>query len=460
MTEMYAFSPKFEKAVLHHCLTSKTIFLTYFDHIDEDMMASKEGKTVYNAAASIFRDLNDAPGNPVMVEQRIQALLGQGKLDKETALRAMYYLDDIAFEPPPVESVLPELTELLKGKARFNIVDEVAKLVSAGLPLGEVQEMIARAESIGGAGVDVSWGMFGAGMFDRFAQAKSLDRLSSGISELDVYLSGGIPRRTLAVMIGGSGSGKSFFLNEVIVAAMMQGKQGVYITLENPQLYCEARMVAPILRAPFDDILKDPGAYKFHYEEWRRVNPNCPLPLTIQFSPGTTVQAVRDQYTKICRIAGITPEIVCFDYIGEATSHSVNNGQKGSSFVGYAMGGAVATELRKWAEEEDLWMVSAAQSRRKQTPGKTSRLTLDDIADSMNVVRVSDMILTLNYKEDEAGTRSVCIGVPKNRMGRSGDHTSERQAQYAYGLVYPNDYFPLHETIADISNSSAHTRMN
>lgn len=458
--DLHAFSPKFERAVLHHALTSKTVFLTYFPYMHEDMLGTKEARVVYKAAASIYKDLDDAPGNPVMVEQRIQAMLGRGALEKDVALRAMFYLDDIAIDPPPLDAVLPELTQILKSKARFDIVESVAKLVEQGQPLGEVQDMIARAESIGTDSVGVSWGMFGRGMFDRFAQAKSLERLSFGIEELDVFTSGGVPRRTVAVVIGGSGAGKSFFLNQFCIGASYAGKQVVYVSLENPQLYCEARMVAPPLRAAYNDVLDNPHAYAETYTRWTQANPQFVPPLTIQFTPGTTVRAVREQVEKVCRVERIKPEVVCFDYIGEATSHSVNNGQKGSSFVGYAMGGAVTTELRQWAEEEDLWMVSAAQSRRKQTPGKASRLTLDDIADSMNVVRVADMVLTLNYKEEDDGSKIICIGVPKNRMGRSGDHTSERPGLMKYGLVYPSSYFPVHETIAHITADDIAAQMN
>jgi hypothetical protein len=119
------------------------------------------------------------------------------------------------------------------------------------------------------------------------------------------------------------------------------------------------------------------------------------------------------------------------------------------------MGGAVATELRAWADEENLYMLSAAQSKRKQTPGKRSRLTLDDIADSMNVVRVADIAITLNYteQEEEGGGKSnrlICLGTPKHRVGRSGDHTTEQAALYEYGLIYPSELFTFNHDISAV----------
>jgi hypothetical protein len=40
--------------------------------------------------------------------------------------------------------------------------------------------------------------------------------------------------------------------------------------------------------------------------------------------------------------------------------------------------------------------------------------------------------------------------VPKHRVGRSGDHTVEKAAQYEYGLLYPSELFTFNNDIAAV----------
>lgn len=458
MSDMYQFAPDFERGVIYHLAANKPVFLHYGPHIHDHFFSSDTTRLLWKAMQSIFIDIDDAPGGPAMVEQRVQAMLNTGQVKHEAAAHAMFYLSEACESPPPFAELGPELASMVKAYARYNLVNDMAKAVGTRKSLLPLKEMLEKIESIGQeeAGA-IAWGAFDDDMFQRFADAKKLDRMSTGITELDVFLDGGYPRRTLTVVIGGTGVGKSFFLSQAGATAVKNGLNVMYITLEIPEIYVSSRMAAPLLGMKSADIMAQPMQAKEQARTFFSDNPSAGRWLVGHFAPKTTVQKVREEVNKITKRTGFKPDVILFDYIGEAASHTINQGQAGSAFSGYLMGGAVATELRAWADEENLYMLSAAQSKRKQTPGKRSRLTLDDIADSMNVVRVADIALTLNYTESEEtegakSTRLICLGVPKHRVGRSGDHTVEKAAQYEYGLIYPSELFSFSHDIGAVYN--------
>ena len=458
MSDMYQFAPDFERSLIHHLCTNKPVFLHYATFIHDHFFSSDTTRLLWKAMQSIYIDIHDAPGSAEMVEQRVQTMLNTGQVKHDAAGMALFYLAEASDSPAPFSTLAPELDSIVKAYARYNLVNDMAKAVGTRKSLLPMKEMIEKIEAIGQeeAGA-ITWGSFDDDMFQRFADAKKLDRMSTGITELDVFLDGGYPRRTLTVVIGGTGVGKSFFLSQAGATAIKNGLNVMYITLEIPEIYVSSRMAAPLLGMKSADIMAQPMRAKEQSHLFFANNPQAGRWMVGHFAPKTTVQKVREEVTRMQKRSGFKPDVILFDYIGEAASHTINQGQAGSAFSGYLMGGAVATELRAWADEENLYMLSAAQSKRKQTPGKRSRLTLDDIADSMNVVRVADIAITLNYteQEEEGGGKSnrlICLGTPKHRVGRSGDHTTEQAALYEYGLIYPSELFTFNHDISAVYN--------
>lgn len=72
------------------------------------------------------------------------------------------------------------------------------------------------------------------GVFQKNAGADSsiVKRVNTGIKGLDELIEGGIPEKSLLLLTGTTGTGKSIFAMEFLVEGALQGENGVYISLQ------------------------------------------------------------------------------------------------------------------------------------------------------------------------------------------------------------------------------------
>ncbi|MBU4246360.1 MAG: AAA family ATPase, partial [Nanoarchaeota archaeon] len=61
------------------------------------------------------------------------------------------------------------------------------------------------------------------------------EKIVTGISGLDVLLEGGIPKNHTILLAGTSGSGKSIFSMQFLLAGAQKGEPGLYITFEEDE---------------------------------------------------------------------------------------------------------------------------------------------------------------------------------------------------------------------------------
>lgn len=454
--DMYVFSPAFEAQVVHLLSHNKGFASAFGPHMAMDMFPTPAGRLIWKAIDSIYKDMDDMPGCPEMVEQRIQTYVNMGHVKHADASAAMMYLYDGVDEQRKVSDIAPELTALLKGYGAFKVADETTRRVIQRKSLADIKDLIDKVESIGTETTETSdWVMFDTDIFDWLASEGKIERLRTGITELDIYMKGGFPLKTLTTIIGGSGVGKSFALSQFAATQTRLGSDVLYITLENTDSMASSRLIAPLINMQINDMLENPMVGKQKAEAMLRRYPEHGTFLVKKYGAGHPVEAIREDVVKMQSKTGFKPRMVCFDYIGESSSRKVPGG---SAHSRYLMAGEIARALRVWAEEDNIVMLSAAQSVKKQTPGRRSRLTLDDIADSMNIVRVSDNVLTLNaIPEEVEGEKTrwkMCIGIPKHRSGESGQHTSDQYELRKYGLIYPSDVLEVGESpiIMDYKN--------
>ena len=82
-------------------------------------------------------------------------------------------------------------------------------------------------------------------------------QVSTGWETLDKKLFGGMNRGELNIFAGGSGSGKSLFMQNISLNWITQGVNGVYITLELSEELCAMRMDAMTANIATSQIFKD-----------------------------------------------------------------------------------------------------------------------------------------------------------------------------------------------------------
>jgi KaiC/GvpD/RAD55 family RecA-like ATPase len=153
------------------------------------------------------------------------------------------------------EWFLTEFEQFARHKAL-----EKAILTSADLldkqRYGEVEKLIKDASNIG---LPKSFGTdYYADPMGRLMQLKNQNGgTSTGWKSIDDKLYGGFNRGELNIFAGGSGAGKSLFLQNLGLNWSMQGLNGVYFSLELSEGLCSMRMDAMLMGIATKDIYKN-----------------------------------------------------------------------------------------------------------------------------------------------------------------------------------------------------------
>ncbi len=82
-------------------------------------------------------------------------------------------------------------------------------------------------------------------------------QVSTGWQMLDKRLFGGMNRGELNIFAGGSGSGKSLFMQNIAINWITQGLNGIFLTLELSEELCAMRMDSMVANISTKEIFKD-----------------------------------------------------------------------------------------------------------------------------------------------------------------------------------------------------------
>ena len=409
--ELYQFTRDFETQVAYLTCTSKSFFGRIGHALDPDSFAQEAAQMAVRAAQQIATDLGHGPGDSVLVLQRVRRWMDDGKLKNAQLISVSDLLD--AAEDAGVmqeEAAVTEVTPILKHRVRATIVEKAMSEYSARGDFSNVVDLVDYQHRLGVQ--DVSLGTrVGPAAFATIDSFRHLDRLPTGIMELDAALSNGMPRGQLGMFIGGPGDGKSMQLSHIAGTSWRAGLSVGYATLELPEHIVLARLMANVTGLPIDPILDGDKAAERLIE--RMELGQCVLK---SFTPqATTPDDIHDWAKMVEDASGRKMDVLVVDYADKLTARL--KGKKRDDGNVYTTMELVYEGLRLHAEKNKSWAWTASQQgRKKKDQGKNRVADLDDVADSMGKVRVADLVITLNGREESTQMEWF---IAKNRTGKS-----------------------------------------
>ena len=182
-------------------------------------------------------------------------------------------------------------------------------------------------------------------------------QISSGWPSLDRKLFGGFNRGELEIFAGGSGSGKSLFMQNIAVNQMLNGKNGVYITLELSEELCSMRIDSMLTGISSKDIFKDLD----NVEMKVKVAGKKSGKLQIKYMPAqSNINDIRSYLKELQIQTGLKCDYVCVDYLDLLMPVSA----KVSPSDMFVKDKYVSEELRNLAKEFDMILITASQLNR------------------------------------------------------------------------------------------------
>lgn len=242
------------------------------------------------------------------------------------------------------------------------------------------------------------------------ASGKIEKGISSGSKELDDALDGGFKRKELAVLLGPAKRGKSFGLINFAAGAQLDGKDVLFVTLENSvevtmdrydafmSQIATKELTAHLLKA--DDLVRRrlsmPGVGRLKVHDYG----------TKTFSPKDLRRLIESYKAK-----GIVFDVVVVDYwdiMKPSVSYRDDSIRESAS---------IGEELRALAKDENVAMITAIQSNRDGFKAHTA--TAEHAAEDFNKVRLADVMFSINATDEEkaVGEARIYMAAVRNQEG-------------------------------------------
>jgi replicative DNA helicase len=180
---------------------------------------------------------------------------------------------------------------------------------------------------------------------------------STGWPALDKLLYGGFNRGELQIFAGGSGSGKSLFMQNLAVNWTQAGLSGVYITLELSEGLCSYRIDSMMTNTAAKDIFRDLDTVEMKV----RMMAKKAGQMRIKYMPAqSTVNDIRAYMKELQIQTGLRADFLCVDYLDLLMPVSA----KVSPNDLFVKDKYVSEELRNLAKELNILFVTASQLNR------------------------------------------------------------------------------------------------
>jgi len=222
---------------------------------------------------------------------------------------------------------------------------------------------------------------------------------------------GGLPNKTLNICLAGTGVGKSLFMCHMGAAALTQGKNVLYITMEMSEEKISERIDANLLNIPIDQL--DTLSKDQFTERVRKVQTSTNGNLIVKEYP--TGQAHSSHFRGLLNELKLKkkfkPDIIFIDYLNICASSRMKG--MGGSINSYTYIKAIAEELRGLAVEFNVPIISATQTTR--TGFGNSDVGLEDTAESFGLPATADLMFALISTEELEAAGQLMVKQLKNR---------------------------------------------
>jgi len=365
-----------------------------FSTVSEYVEQYKEPPTIEALKLSLEKrkDLNEDTYNT------IQELLGEFEIDKTT--NPQFLLDETEkfCQDKDLYNSIRKSILILDGQDGENDKGSIPKLLSDSL----------------GISFDSSVGHdFLQDFEDRYEHYhKKEERIPFDIDILNKITKGGLPRKSMTVLLATTGGGKSLLKCHMAANHLMYGKNVLYITMEMAEEEIGRRIDANIMDITLDEVNEIPR--DVYEKRMARYKTKTTGKLVIKEYPTGSVHSghFRHLLNELKQKKNFEPDVIFLDYLNICASARVRGAAASSS---YNLVKSIAEEVRGLAMEYNCALVTSSQFNRDGYGN--SDVDLTNTSESMGITHTADCILALVTSEQLDDLGQLMLKQLKNRWG-------------------------------------------
>ena len=238
------------------------------------------------------------------------------------------------------------------------------------------------------------------------------ERIPFDLDYLNKITKGGVPKKSLNIILAGTGVGKSLAMCHMATANLLDGKNVLYITMEMAEEKIAERIDANMLNVRLDELAEIPK--QIYDKKIEKVRNKTTGKLIVKEYPtaSANVGHFRHLINELRLKKSFKPDIIYIDYLNICASSRM---KMGGSVNTYSYIKAIAEELRGLAVEQNVPIWSATQTTRSGY--SNSDVSLEDTSESFGLPATADFMIAIIATEEMTALNQVLVKQLKNRYG-------------------------------------------
>ena len=222
---------------------------------------------------------------------------------------------------------------------------------------------------------------------------------------------GGLPPKTLNIVLAGTGVGKSLFMCHCAASVLTQGKNVLYITMEMAEERIAERIDANLMNLPVDQ-LENLSRDMFETKVSKIASKNIGKLIIKEYPTGAAHTGhFRALLNELKLKKNFIPDIIFIDYLNICSSSRMKG--LGGSINTYSLIKSIAEEIRGLAVEFGVPIMSATQTTRSGF--SNTDVGLEDTSESFGLPATADLMFALVSTEDLEKLGQIMVKQLKNR---------------------------------------------
>ena len=402
-----------ENLILSNLLYDENYIRSVLPFLKEEYFVNHEQRIVFNLVDKYFIKYNACPSR-----EALKIEVDELSLNTDTHAACVQFIGSLNKSDTDEEWMLKQTEKYCQDKAIYNAIMESIQVIDgkSDKDKGALPEILSDALAVS---FDTN---IGHDFLEDFESRydfyhKVVERQPFDLDYFNRITRGGIPRKTLNVILAGTGVGKTLMMCHFAAANLMQGKNVLYVTLEMAEERIAERIDANLMGVPLNDLASYP---KETYEtKLNRVKGKTAGKLIIKEYPTASVGSghLRHLLNELKLKKNFIPDIIYIDYLNLCVSSRI---RMGANVNTYSYVKAIAEELRGLAVEFNLPIFTATQTNR--TGFTSSDVGLEDTSESFGLPATADFMFAAISNEELESLGQLLIKQLKNRYNDPGLH--------------------------------------
>lgn len=399
-----------EEVILGHLASDEEFARKTLPFLREEYFVDSAHRLTYKLISEYINKYNGMPSKEALLIE-----LGNTSGINESAFKGTTsVIESLRRDDSGMDWLLENTEKFCQDKALYNAVSKSIQIMDGsakGVDKGAIPHILQEALAVTfDTSVGHDYFEDTESRFDFYHKKEA--RIPFDLAYMNEITNGGIPRKTLNIILAGTGVGKTMFMCHNAAGNLVLGKNVLYITMEMAEQEIAKRIDANLLDVKLDELTSLPR--ESYRKKVDRVKSNTVGKLIIKEYPTASASThhFRALLNELQLKKNFVPDIIYIDYLNITTSSRIKPGAQVNS---YTFIKSIAEEMRGLAVEFNVPIVSATQTTR--TGYSSSDVDLTDTSESFGLPATADFMIALISTDELADMNQVMVKQLKNRYG-------------------------------------------